>query len=148
MIFSLFLPLVAGALTVLQNTINKDVSSKISLQLSLLINNAFVLLLSVVLYLALAKLPADSLPFLFRPKAGLGDFSWRFLAPGLCGFIFITIMPLAVEKAGAVRVVIGLIVAQIIVSMLWDYFAESLPLNFNRIAGAALALAGAILATR
>jgi uncharacterized membrane protein YdcZ (DUF606 family) len=148
MIYSLILPLFVGSLTVLQNTLNKDVAARLSLQLSLLVNNLFVLALSVVLFITLAMVPPASLPDIFRPKGGFADFQWRYLATGLCGFLFITFTPWAVERAGAVRVFIGIVVAQIVVSMLWDYYAESLPLSTNRVLGALLALGGALLASR
>ena len=50
------------------------------------------------------------------------------------------------ERVGATRVFIGVIAAQLVVSMLWDFYAEGLKISGWRIAGGALALAGSALA--
>ncbi|RZA05934.1 MAG: hypothetical protein EOP11_11580 [Proteobacteria bacterium] len=148
MLYSLVLPLFVGTCSVIQNALNKQISNRISLPLSLLVNNLLVLLLSVALFFTLRLWPDDALPAMFRTRAGIQDFSLKFLVPGLCGFLLITLAPYAIEKAGATRVFIGIIVAQIVVSILWDFVAEAIPLSPTRLAGAALGLAGAWLASR
>lgn len=148
MLYSLVLPLLVGTFSVVQNALNKQISPRISLPLSLLVNNAFVLFLSVAFFFALRTVPDETLPAMFRTRNGITDFSLKFLVPGLCGFLLITLAPFAIERAGATRVFIGIVVAQIAVSMLWDAFAESIPVSPTRLAGAALAMAGAWLASR
>lgn len=148
MLYSLVLPFLVGTFSVLQNAINKNISSRVSLPLSLLVNNAFVLLLSVLLFFAARAIPAESLPEIFRPKGSMADFSVRYLVPGLCGFLLITLAPWAIQRAGATRVFIGIVVAQIVMSMLWDFLVEAIPFTPTRLVGALLAVAGAILAAR
>jgi len=148
MLFSLVLPLFVGTFSVVQNALNKQISNRISLPLSLLLNNAFVLLLSIAFFFALRTVPDETLPAMFRTRNGITDPSAKFLVPGLCGFLLITLAPFAIERAGATRVFIGIVVAQIVVSMLWDSYAEAIPLTPTRLAGAGLAMAGAWLASR
>jgi uncharacterized membrane protein YdcZ (DUF606 family) len=148
MLFSLVLPLLVGTFSVIQNTLNKQISNRISLPLSLLLNNALVLVLSAALFLALRTVPDEALPAMFRTRNGISDFSLKFLVPGLCGFLLITLAPWAIQRAGATRVFIGIVVAQIVVSMLWDLLAEAIPLSPTRLLGAGLAIAGAWLASR
>lgn len=144
----LLLPVVVGAASVLQNTINKRISESMGLALALLINSVVVLALSVVLFVVVRLLPDTALPELFRQK---GSWSWadpKLLVPSVCGFLIIAGAPWAISRLGATKVFILMIVAQILVSLLWDYWAESLPVSPVRLVGAALTLLGALLVVR
>lgn len=147
MLFSLVLPLLAGALGVLQNAVNRKFADSLSLPFALVVNSLVLLAASCVLYGALRAWPAESLPEIFRPRANWGGVSLAHLLPGLFGFTIITVLPWAIQRAGATRVFIGIVVAQIAVSLLWDVFAENLALSPTRIFGAALALVGAVVAS-
>jgi uncharacterized membrane protein YdcZ (DUF606 family) len=148
MIYLFLFPLLIGAFGVLQNTVNKKVGDVIGLPSALVINNLVLLGCSLLLFFALRLAPEGSLPELFRQKGNFTDYGWKTLLPGLFGFFIITTAPWAIDRAGAARVFIGIIVAQVLVSLLWDYYAESIPVSPTRLAGAALALAGALLAVR
>lgn len=148
MVFSILIPLCIGALGVLQNTINKKAAMSLGVPVAIAVNGV-VLGVAALLFLFVVRfVPESSLPDLFRPKAGLETLGWRHLIPGIFGFLIIITAPSAIERVGATRVFIGIIVAQIAVSILWDYYAESLPIPPLRILGAVLALAGALLAAR
>jgi len=148
MLFSLFFPLIIGSFGVLQNTINRKIATTMGLPLALVINNLILLACSILLFFILRFAPAGWAPDIFREKNGLSAFTWVHFLPGLFGFFIIAIAPWAIERAGATRVFIGIIVAQIVVSLLWDFYVESMPVSPSRFAGAALALAGAFLAIR
>lgn len=146
MLFSVVLPLMIGALGVLQNTFNRKYADTIGLPMALVVNNLVLLGLSIGLFWALRLVPEASLPEIFRHRSGFA-FSPRYILPGLFGMLIITTAPWAIQRVGATRVFIGIIAAQIVVSLLWDYF-EAEPVSGQRILGAALALAGALLAAR
>lgn len=143
----LILPALVGAAGVLQNTLNKRLADTMGLALALFVNSVVVLVLSGLLLLA-ARLAPQSLPDLFRDRGGWGWGDPRILLPGLLGFAIITLAPLAIARIGATKVFIVVIVAQIVVSLLWDFYAESIPVSPVRLAGAALTLLGALLAVR
>jgi uncharacterized membrane protein YdcZ (DUF606 family) len=149
MLFILVLPLMIGAAGVLQNTINKKIGMQMGVPLALVLNNLILLACSTALYFTLRSLPQQSLPELFRAKENWGDLRWPILLlPGFFGFFIIATAPWAIERAGATRVFIGIIVAQIVVSILWDLLADAVPVSPMRLGGALLALVGALLAAR
>ncbi len=148
MLYSLLIPLAMGALGVLQNTVNKKVSMSFGVPLAIAINGVVLAACAFLFLFATRLLPEASLPELFRQRESLKALSFTAILPGIFGFLIIVCLPSAIEKVGATRVFIGIIVAQIAVSILWDYFAESLPISPMRIVGALLALAGALIASR
>ena len=145
MIWSLFVPLLMGALGVLQNTINKKVADSIGLSLALLVNS-FVLL-AMGLILLLVGFYSNALPELFRSKLSFDVLQWKYMVPGFFGFTIIATLPIAIQRAGATKVFIGIIVGQILVSLLWDYAVDSIPVHPLKLAGAFLALVGAVIAS-
>lgn len=147
MISSIFIPLLIGACGVLQNTLNKKMGDNLGIPLALVINNFVVLFLGLMVFAIAKMIPEASLPDLFRQKAGI-EITWRYIVPGIFGFLIISLAPLSIEKIGATRLFIGIIVAQIVVSILWDFYAENIPISVSRIVGATAALAGAIIASR
>lgn len=148
MIYSLLIPLAMGALGVLQNTVNKKVSMSFGVPLAIALNGVVLAACAFAFLFATRLAPEGSLPELFRQKESLRSVGLTAFLPGLFGFLIIVCLPSAIEKVGATRVFIGIIVAQIAVSILWDYFAESIPVSPLRIVGALLALAGALVAAR
>lgn len=146
MIFTLLIPLGIGCLGVLQNTLNKKIAGSIGLPVALVINNLVLLACSLSLYFFLRWQAADSLPEIFRSKPGhVGP---TILLPGIFGFLIIATAPWAIERVGATRVFIMVIVAQVITSLLWDYWMESASIAPSRVAGAVIAAVGAFLAVR
>ena len=146
--FYFILPVLVGAASVLQNTLNKRISESMGLALALLINSVVVLVFSAILFIVVRLLPDSSLPELFRQKGGWSWSDPKLLIPSFCGFLIIAGAPWAISRIGATKVFILMIVAQILVSLLWDYWAESLPVSPLRLVGAALTLVGALLAVR
>lgn len=147
MMNSIFIPLMIGAMGVLQNTFNKKIGESLGVPLTLLINNIVLLGCGVSFFCIAKMIPKTSLPDLFQQKIPF-EVSWKYFVPGVFGYLIILTAPYAIQKVGATRVFIGVIVAQIVVSMLWDFFAESIPFSSTKIVGAGLALAGALLASK
>lgn len=146
MIVNICLPLLIGALGVLQNTLNRQLSPAFGLPWLLLINGLVLAACGILFFLSIRILPPDSLPPIYRMSAGARLFEPASLVPGLFGFFIIASAPWAIERMGATRVFIGIIAAQLLVSMLWDWLVESASVSAWRLVGAALALLGAALA--
>lgn len=147
MFLSFALSFLIGAFGVLQNTFNRQIATSLGLPFTLIMNGITLFVGSLLLFLILRFLPATAVADLYQEKT-ISGFPWRAFLPGLLGFFIVATAPWAIEKMGATRVFIGIIVAQIVMSLLWDYFAESIPFSTSRLLGAGLALAGAILAAR
>jgi uncharacterized membrane protein YdcZ (DUF606 family) len=147
MFVPLFVSFLIGGAGVLQNTFNQRIGNSLGLPLTLLMNSFVLFGSSLLLFLAVRYLPAGAVAELYQEKNVTG-FPWRALLPGLLGFFIVATAPYTIGKIGATRVFIAVIVAQIVVSLLWDLFAESIPVSPTRLAGAGLALLGAILAAR
>lgn len=143
----LVLPLVIGALGVLQNTLNKRFAPALGLDWALAVNGLVVFACGLLFLAGLRFLPAESLPPMYRPVAGARGFAAYDLLPGFFGFFIIAAMPWAIERVGATRVFIGIIAAQLVVSLLWDFYVEGIKVSAWRMVGGALALAGTALAT-
>jgi len=147
MIIPLFASFLVGAFGVFQNTFNKQIGSSLGLPLTLVANASVLLCASIALFFALRFFPEAQIAEIYREKNSF-RFPWQAIIPGLFGFFIVATAPWAIGRIGATRVFIAIIVAQILVSVLWDHFAEATPVSASRLAGAALALAGALLAVR
>jgi uncharacterized membrane protein YdcZ (DUF606 family) len=143
-----FLSLVVGAFGVLQNTINRKIAVDWGIPLTLVVNGAVILSLSLVVFFLLTIPAQNSLPEFFRPRTSLAGFSWLVLVPGVLGYAIVIFVPFAVSQLGATRVFIAIIAAQIVVSMLWDRLYEGIIMSPQRLVGAALAFIGALLTLR
>lgn len=147
MLFSLLIPFLIGTCAVLQSGLNKKFAESMGLGSAILVNNLVILSVSVIAIVVTRLVPETALPELFRPRSGW-SYHWKLIFPGLLAFGIITLAPWAISRAGATRVFVGIIAAQVVVSLFWDYWVEALPASPTRLAGAALALAGALLAAR
>jgi transporter family-2 protein len=128
MFLAFIAPLCIGFLGVLQNTWNKQISEKLGLLQAIIVNNIVLLAGGILLYFGAKLLPESSLPDLMRVKAN-SEWQWRFLLPGLAGLFIIIVAPLAISRVGAVRVFVGIVAAQLVTSLLWDWLAEDLPVT-------------------
>lgn len=138
------IPLTVGAVTVLQGTLNRQMSESMGLGAALVLNSIIVLALSGVLY-AIARFRSAWLPDMFADQFQLGQLTWWMVLPGIFGFCVITGIPWAISRLGAAKVFVGIVVAQVVVSMLWDIFITGKPLTMMRVMGAVLAVAGVVL---
>ncbi|HEY8278713.1 MAG TPA: DMT family transporter [Bdellovibrionota bacterium] len=141
----ILLSLAIGALGVLQNTLNRQLAPRFGLPSVLMVNSLVMVGCGTIFYLLVKMLPQESLPPLYRVGPGLRSDPFLLL-PGLFGFFIVATVPWAIERMGATRVFIGIIAAQMVVSMLWDWRMENVSVSAWRILGALLALAGAAVA--
>ncbi len=139
-----FSPALLGLVVVLQAGLNKKIAAQWGLTTAVLLNAVVFAVLAVLFYsLALWKsdLFSPSLKSAFDPKT----FSWWYLVPGALGCILVFGGPWAISRWGAVHTFILIISAQLLASLLWDMYVESIPVSTLRIAGIVLAWLGAIL---
>ncbi|MCO5142526.1 MAG: DMT family transporter [Oligoflexia bacterium] len=148
MLITMIIPLFIGALGVLQNTINRKIALDLGIPLAIFINCVVLLICGSILLIGMHYIPESSVPDIMKAKFDLRHLKLHNLLPGIMGFLIIVIAPLAISKIGAARVFIGIIVAQIFVSIFWDMYYESITFDWKRWAGAILTIIGAILATR
>ena len=134
----LLLPFVVGICSVLQGGVNKRIAADWGLSWAIMWNSILVIILAgIVLWGGW-----------YPGKINLAAVKWWHFLPGIFGFIIIFCIPISISKIGALNSFLILVTSQLIVSGLWDRFAEGISISWTRIAGASLALVGAWLATR
>jgi transporter family-2 protein len=142
----LLIPLAVGAMTVLQGTLNRQMSESMGLGSAIFLNSVVVVALGSAFY-ALVRAQPSWLPAIFAGSPDLSRVAWWMIVPGIFGFCIIAGIPWAISRVGAARVFVGIVVAQLVVSLLWDALVAGQPVTLARGGGAALAVVGVILAT-
>ncbi len=142
----LLIPLAVGAMTVLQGTLNRQMSESMGLGSAIFLNSVVVVALVPAFY-ALVRAQPSWLPAIFAGSPDLSRVAWWMIVPGIFGFCIIAGIPWAISRVGAARVFVGIVVAQLVVSLLWDALVAGQPVTLARGGGAALAVIGVILAT-
>ena len=144
MYLSMLLPLLLGAIGIIQGGLNRSMSSQIGLSWMLIIGNLVTLLICIALFF-IVKASPSLFPDFIKVKAL--TWKWWYFIPGVFGFIFLAGLPLAIYKIGAVKAVVGMIAAQMVTSVLWDIYVEGISLNMNKGIGILFAIASVVLIT-
>lgn len=147
MLFYFLAPIAIGFMSVLQNTLNKQVGQQYGLAAVLVVNAIMILLAAGALFLAVTYLPGRFGTFL----AGSGvnfEFKWWYVIPGLFGFSVIFGLPYCMNQIGALAVFISFVTAQVVASMLWDSLIDGMPITATKMTGAVIALIGVILVAK
>lgn len=132
------LPIALGFAVVLQGGLNRQIARDWGMGGAAVFNACVLFVFAWTICMIVADL---------KPKFAVQAFRWWFILPGILGFCLVAGIPIAIAKLGAVRVFIGLIAAQLIGSMLWDIFMESIPVSWPRVAGIALAFLGVVISS-
>lgn len=136
--------LVLGAFGVLQAALNRQVAIASGLPPAVFFNT-LVFLAMASLFLGLSRVAARSA----SDGPGLAaSFRWWWVLPGFLGFCVVAGLPFAIQKIGAARVFVALVASQMATSLVWDAVVEKLPVTGTRLAGAALAVLGVLVASR
>ncbi len=142
MYWYLSLPIIVGAITVIQGGMNREVAESWGLPGMMVLNSVMYLLASLAFF-AIAKFQLVPLSPVLRDKDSFVDFSWWYLIPGAFGFIIVLGIPMAIAKFDTLKVFICLVAAQMIASLLWDKYIDGIELSFTRVLAATITLVGA-----
>lgn len=143
--FNILIPLMLGVIGILQGAINRQVSGHIGVAQATLIGNVTTVFICIAFYFYAKN--TDTLPPIFAVKAPLTTYKWWFIFPAIFGFLIVAGMPYAISKLGAVKVTVGLIAAQMITSVVWDYAVDGVALNLLKMGGIICALLSVALIT-
>lgn len=143
MSFAILLPFFLGFAAVLQGGLNRHIATDYGLPGAVLLNNIVLLVAAGTLFLVTRS--SVGVPELFQDRGAFKSFSWWYVLPGIFGFCLVTGIPWAIVKIGAMRFFVAVVGAQILASVLWDIYVEKLPVGGMRVAGALLAMAGAVM---
>lgn len=138
------IPLIVGSVTVLQGTLNRQMSESMGLGMALIVNSIIALIICLILY-ALVRWQPDWFPAMFNGQLSMDKLAWWMIFPGIFGFCIIAGIPWAISKLGAAKVFVAIVTAQMTVSMLWDTFADDKPFSWVRLVGVSMAVVGALI---
>lgn len=139
-------PILVGIATVVQGALNASVSRQWGLASTVVANNTVILGLSVVLWALVRYLPGW-FPEFFGDRGTWMQFEWWWAIPAICGLVIVGGIPWAMDRMGALPVMVGIVGAQMVGGLLWDWIVDGAAPSWTRIAGAGLAVAGVILAS-
>lgn len=131
----ILIPIILGVTTIFQTQIVKRMSETYSLFQAAFINNLTGLILIGLIY----YFSNDKKEF------AISQFQPFFLFAGLFGVFFVLGAPFAVSKIGPARFFIILVAAQIISSLIWQYYSDPVDISVKKIAAATLVFLGAYL---
>lgn len=138
--------ILAGVLGVTQAGLNKIIGESWGLSGSLFLNGVIYMLCNALLFLTVYYLPRYfSGEYLVQGQ--LAQFRLWWIVPGICGFLLVMGLVYSVLKIGAAQTFVLCVSAQIVFGIIWDLTVENRPVGMARLAGAALVLAGAALAS-
>lgn len=143
---SFLIPIGLGAIGVLQGGLNREISNHIGVAQATLISNILTVLICIGFYLFVKAWPQFFSEFI-RVQAPLSTYKWWYVFPAIFGFLIVAGLPIAIAQIGAVKVITLLIIAQVITAVLWDFFAEGIPLSSTKVIGMVLGLISALLIT-
>lgn len=132
--WTILLPILLGCVGILQGAINGQISNTIGVAQTTLITNIGTVIICLVFYFVV-KSYSHLFPEYFQIKVPITTYKWWYVFPPLFGFIIIAGMPFAIARLGAVKVTVGLIAAQMIVSVLWDMMVQGVGLNLMKVIG-------------
>lgn len=133
-----------GVAAVLQAGMNRAIGTEWGL-LPAVFLNSLVLFVAVSGLFALMTARPELFPEAFQNRGAFKSFSPWFLLPGLFGLCLVSGIPFAISKAGALRVFVTVVAFQMAAGLGWDTWIEGVAVSPRRIAGAVLALLGALL---
>lgn len=134
--FPLMISFGVGVMIVLQGGVNQKSIPNLTLPGAVFLNaGIFFLISSVILY---------------QTKTSLNVFqsmkSW-YLIPGLCGAGIVFGVPMAISKWGSLNTFLVMVMSQLLISPVWDYFMNGIKPTPQRLIGIFLAIVGTFLTT-
>ncbi len=140
----LLFPLAVGIATVMQGTFNKQIARDWAIS-EVLFFNGIVFFICTALYFYIARFHGGILPeFLHETHRGQ-ELRWWYILPGVFGFVIVFGLPISIESMGALKVFIAVVCAQMITSLLWDFFIENTGISSQKIIAALLVIAATVV---
>jgi|GEM_PF-2689276 len=147
MYLAIFFAVLAGVFGVLQAGMNKEIADHLGFTASLLFNGFFFLGFNL-LFFALVWIKPQAVSPDFAIHWGFSEFKWWWIVPGFLGFALVMGLAVGVSRIGATQTFVISVAAQILASIAWDIYSGSTqPITTLRIAGAGIAVIGAVLST-
>lgn len=125
-----------GISIVFQGALNRVLSDKTNLSFTVLWN-AIIFLLASIAYFAFDQMKSGSD---LKLSAWTEKLQWWTVLPGIAGIIIVAGIPNAIEKIGASRTFLVVVVSQLLMSMAWDYFSDGAVPGFKQILGVLFAI--------
>ena len=142
----LAVPVLVGAMTVLQGGLNKHLGSSMGLAAAVLLTCLVTTVIGLALY-AWVRVSPSIAPDFLQGEFNWQAFRWWMICPGLFGFGIVIGIPWAIPELGAAKVFVGIVAAQLVGSLVWDAFVEHNSPSTMRLLGAAITLLGAVIAS-
>jgi bacterial/archaeal transporter family-2 protein len=142
--FVFVMVLLLGSAAVLQAGLNRHILEHWGILATVLLNSLVFISVSVFLYAVYFLFPA-LFPDSFKLSSAFTQFKWWYVLPGLFGFFLVMGLPIAISMIGATKTFIYLIIAQMLSSLIWDMFQESIPLTSARVIAVLFAVASIVL---
>lgn len=138
-------PILLGAMVVLQGGLNRHLGSNFGLSSAVMIN-ASILFLTSALFYGILRWNPEIFPEILRPRPAQSSLpTWWYFIPGFCGFCIVLGLPWSIDTIGAGRSFVLLISAQILTGFLWDFSVNNINPSLVKLLGGVLAIAGSIL---
>ena len=144
MVAVVFISFFLGFLAVIQPGLNRQIAQLWGLSGTILLNSIIIAGLASILFLLVRQFPMV-FPEIMRDKVSFTNLLWWYFIPGLCGLALLFGLPWAIQRIGALQVVVIFLSGQVCTSILWDIVVEQIPPTRFRILGALFALIGAAL---
>ena len=145
MTLTLILPLVLGAAAVAQGILNREVAMKWGLPMATIVNTLVLLLVAIGFWVWTKQTSSELSPLLKSQMNFPQGVKAIYLIAGCLGFTLVAGIPFAMDKVGALNTFVGIVVAQVICSIIWDAWGQGISVTPNRIGAALLAIASVVL---
>ena len=139
------LSLLAGAAVPLQAGSNARLGAVLGHPFWATVVSLLISSLAIALVMLIVKVPRPNL-------AALLSAPWWIWLGGLAGVFYITVALISVPRLGALNFIMAVVVGQLIISLLIDYFGmlglpKSMP-SLQKLLGVSVVLAGFVIASR
>ncbi len=133
MLTAILIPFAIGMIGMLQGALNKLIAGENGLNKTAFFSNVITFAICSVVFFVAKRFPQLVPSLLQHPESF--SFKWWYVLPGIFGFFIIIGIPWSITAFGALKVTVGLVAAQMVTSLLWDFYVENLPLTGLKILG-------------
>jgi len=145
------IPVILGLGVVIQGLLNRRIGAAIGLSTAVLINAIVFFVLSAAV-IGASYLKPEIFPSVLKPPAASlreaslpGPSYWLYWIPGFFGFLLVLGVPFSIQQIGPSKTFIVLIVAQVLFSLVAEWFFFDASFSNMKMIGALLAVAGAVI---